>query len=183
MEFKTLNQQQLIDYLPTAKKGILVIGKPSVGKTYSMKKFIKEFNQNLINETESMYGSIKEVDLYEMNRLTRLNIDIFKSHRDYLENELPSCITDQFNQRYNFSMYLDDIGNESHQINNFGNKTSVFADIITKFYKTKLPTQNLFATTNFSIKDLKEIYGERITERLLEMCEVIILDDINRRYI
>jgi DNA replication protein DnaC len=178
---KTMTQQELINYLPTTTKGVLVIGKPSVGKTYSMKNFIKEFN-NKVKESGTTFGQIKEVDLYEMNRLTRLNIDIFKSHKDYTENELPACITDAYNERYNFSMYIDDIGNESHQINNFGNKSSVFADIITKFYKTKLSTQNLFATTNFSIKDLKEIYGERVTERLLEMCEVIILDDINRRH-
>jgi DNA replication protein DnaC len=180
MKALTMNQEQLNEYLLTSTKGILLLGAPSVGKTFIINKFIKEYNLKI--KEQGIYGQIKEVDLYEMNRLTKLNIDIFKSHKDYTENELPSCITDAYNERYNYSLFIDDVGSESHQINNFGNKSSVFADIITKFYKSKLNTQRFFATTNYSLKDLKSIYGERITERLLEMCEVIILDDINRRH-
>lgn len=65
---------------------------------------------------------------------------------------------------------LEDLGNDSVCVNNYGNKTNPIHDLIEHRYDNFLFT---FITTNLTNKSILERYGERINDRLNEMCEII----------
>jgi GTPase SAR1 family protein len=184
MEIIKLTQKELAEWLPTAERGVIVCGLPSVGKTYTMKHWISDYNMRTGPDCliPQHYGKIKTIDLWEVNRLMRLGIDPFIENINYPENKLPACITTKYNERYNFSIFLDDIGAEQPEIQSFGNRSSAFVDIVIKFYNTRLETQHLYGTTNLTQEQIKTTYGLRVLERLYEMCDIVQLDDINRRH-
>ena len=65
---------------------------------------------------------------------------------------------------------IDDLGNEPSEVHRWGNITSPIADIVERRYALRLFT---IITTNLTLDQIKEHYGERIGDRLIEMCEVI----------
>lgn len=73
---------------------------------------------------------------------------------------------------------IDDIGTEQIP-NNYGTKLDVFELIIQQMYNKNF--ERLCLTSNLSVKELQERYGERVVSRLNQMCHVIVLDDTNLR--
>lgn len=69
-------------------------------------------------------------------------------------------------------LYLDDIGQEPTEVKSYGNGITPFAEIVAKRYNSQLP---LIVTSNLSTADFKRKYGERVSDRIREMAEVIII--------
>jgi hypothetical protein len=73
----------------------------------------------------------------------------------------------------NENVFLDDLGNEGYH-NDYGKKTEAACDYITQFhfeYFLKGKQKGRFlATTNLTDAQLIERYGQRVFDRLLEMC-------------
>lgn len=65
---------------------------------------------------------------------------------------------------------IDDIGVEPTEIMNFGSRYQPIVDIIYGRYDKKLPT---IYTTNLDWSDIKNKYGPRVMDRLIEQCVVI----------
>lgn len=61
---------------------------------------------------------------------------------------------------------IDDFGTEPKEILNYGNCLTPMTDLITYRYDEQLFT---LLTTNLTFAQIKEVYGERIADRLLEM--------------
>ena len=75
-------------------------------------------------------------------------------------------------------LYLDDVGTEPLISQDFGNKIAPFAYLISERYPNRLPT---IITSNISLDDIGKRYGERIRDRLVEMCEVLVFESKSYR--
>lgn len=75
-------------------------------------------------------------------------------------------------------LVLDDIGIEPTEGNSYGNITTPVSDVIFERHATQRPT---IFTSNLPLPDLAEKYGERIADRLREMCVVISFNESTYR--
>ena len=75
-------------------------------------------------------------------------------------------------------LYVDDVGTEPPVSQEFGNKIAPFAYLISERYPNRLPT---IITSNISLDDMGKRYGERIQDRITEMCEIIVLESKSYR--
>ncbi len=65
---------------------------------------------------------------------------------------------------------IDDLGNEPSEVHRWGNITSPVADILERRYAQRLFT---IVSTNLTLEQIKGHYGERVSDRLIELCEII----------
>ncbi len=130
-------------------KGIMLAGPVGCGKTTILKVFqrlgLTAFRDccNLIR----LYSSYQDKDEF---------------FRDYAYQK----------PRKEEGMLLDDFGSED-LVSEFGNKTSVTAEIIRYRYNSRLITH---FTTNLTAKEIGDVYGDRIKSRLREMVNFISFD-------
>jgi len=73
---------------------------------------------------------------------------------------------------------IDDLGSEEPSIINYGSHQHPVYDVLSHRHIKKMPT---FITTNLTSKQIEERYGERIRDRLREMCNEIKLTGISKR--
>lgn len=66
---------------------------------------------------------------------------------------------------------IEDVGREPAELLDYGNVLSPIADIIEYRYDAQLFT---LLTTNLNPREIRERYGERIADRLNEMCDKIV---------
>lgn len=71
-----------------------------------------------------------------------------------------------------YGLFLDDIGTDEYR-KNFGNSTNVVADILTRRYNNKVPNIMTHGTTNLTGEQMRLLYGERLTSRILGMWNII----------
>lgn len=70
-------------------------------------------------------------------------------------------------------LVIDDLGCEQSDIKLYGNTVSPMAEIICERYDRMRTT---IFTTNELASDIKKIYGDRIADRMREMCEVVKME-------
>lgn len=70
-------------------------------------------------------------------------------------------------------LLIDDLGCEQTDVMQYGNTVSPIAELICARYDNMLTT---IITTNERASDFKETYGDRIADRLREMCTVVKVD-------
>lgn len=70
-------------------------------------------------------------------------------------------------------LIIDDLGCEQADVKLYGNTVSPMAEIICERYDRMLTT---IFTTNELASDFKKIYGDRIADRMREMCEVVKME-------
>tara|TARA_R110000782_G_scaffold196806_1_gene286070 strand:- start:1074 stop:1550 length:477 start_codon:yes stop_codon:yes gene_type:complete len=157
---KTVNREQLAVevelHRQKGSKGLLVLGEPGMGKTYSLKthRMVSAIDLALDYQTmgiESVKEKINAMMSYEGLKVT-----------------------------------IDDLGSED-RVKNFGTDLDPIAFVIQKIYSINQinPDQpvRLFMTSNFLPKTLTEKYGERVMDRLYELCDIVNLKDTNLRRI
>lgn len=138
---------------PMFKKGLFLFGKTGRGKTHTLYAIYNGLHGDRCSQV-NVWQNI----LYEMKESFGNN-----SLKDTMVN-----ITD------NRFIFLDDVGVEkdsewSHEM---------FYMLINNIY-TKNKT--LFITTNLSLKEFQERYGDRIIDRLTEICDFYEMTGINQR--
>lgn len=132
-------------------KGILLIGKIGTGKTLIM---------NTIIDMISMFSN-KIFTCKHAIELSKI------ANSEYIE----------MNKKK--PMFVDDIGKESKQSNDYGTVFSPITDLFAMRYNYGAWT---FATSNYTLeKGLTGHYGETITDRFKEMFNVFILKGNSRR--
>ena len=126
-------------------KGILIAGKNGVGKTVILKSF------------------------FEIIKM--LNIRVV---RGYHSKELAAKLVDKEVLIDNLKrpLFIDDLGKESLEANNFGTKIQPIADLISLRYDLGSMT---FATTNYNFETLTKFYGITTTDRFKEMFNIMEL--------
>lgn len=70
-------------------------------------------------------------------------------------------------------LLIDDLGTEQADIRQYGNSVSPIAEILMERYDRMLPT---VITTNEPESAFAGIYGDRIADRLREMCTIIVME-------
>lgn len=132
-------------------KGIFLIGGTGTGKTYILWALVNHFDSNE----------------YTVNNFVELLSQMREYSRDGSYYEQLKGFTRKIR-------FIDDIGAE---------KSSDFSHemlylIINRFYENE---QQVFLSSNLSLEEFKERYGDRILSRISEMCGIIELTGEDRR--
>ena len=145
-------------------KGIILIGNPGVGKTYAMREWAKTKKIGWGHPgLPSVYKELRDLS-------TKL---IFTKCELLGPNYLLQFIEEH-------EMWLDDLGYESTECVSYGTRFSPIQDLI--FHRHKLfPTRKTSFTTNYTIPQLEQKYGQGVASRIQEMCNVIIVTGKDRR--
>jgi DNA replication protein DnaC len=75
-------------------------------------------------------------------------------------------------------LFIDDLGREPKEANDYGNKSEPLIDLISVRYDLGSWT---FATTNFKKETLSEFYGAAIVDRFEEIFNTIVIEGSSRR--
>ena len=134
--------------------GIFISGTIGAGKSILMRAFLKI------------------VEKYTGFRI--FDADCKNFNRQYIEITEEEGI-DYFKYR---PMYFDDLGREGKQVKVYGTEISPVTDVLFQRYDTGAYN---FATSNYSISDLKKMYGSAIADRLNSMFNVFEMKNKSRR--
>lgn len=149
-------------------KGICIIGEIGAGKTAMMKVY-----QRLLKDTPMRFKLVNGYDL-----------------RDLSELYTTEQIKDSYGGGYFGDLYIDDIGFASG-VKRYGNDVNLIRDILIERYDLFISSgfrthvsSNLVVALKNDIKEvptLQKLYGERVIDRLKEMCELITFKGESQR--
>jgi len=154
---KTLTRKELaieVELQKEKSKGMLIMGNPGVGKTYLVK-------------TPRMVTA------------TQLALDYQAYGMQGIKDKINAMITYE-----NLNVTIDDLGLEPQKVKNFGNEIDPVEWVILQIYSVNQLADKpikLWLTTNYNMETLTNFYGERVVDRLHEMCDIVILKDTNLR--
>lgn len=141
--------------------GLMLIGCVGCGKTLAIKAMTPQ----------SIF-----IDLADVGSL-----EVLQKHTRFIEGE---AVEKWWLIEGNTSVILDDLGNEQMQ-NDYGVKTEVVSNFIMKWYSDVFKNENkksrLHITTNLDRAQLKERYGDRVVDRLLEMVSPFFFTNTSNR--
>lgn len=145
------------------EKGIFLVGDIGVGKTVLMKTM-----QVLFRETERKFRWV--------------NCLAFK---DMLEEGMTAAeIKTMYGRSFKCDLYIDDLGLGKSDYNKYGNVTNIISEIIferdelyvSENFRTHL-SSNIPTTVSSSVlpevKSIERMYGDRILDRIKQMCNLI----------
>lgn len=137
--------------------GLLIMGKAGVGKTWVLTAIMNDVLENCFKWKEKM---TTHVAYYPTS---------------YLLYQLRGQDRDAFNNAISVSwLFLDDFGSEN--ITDFAREH--FFTILDLRCQQKKPT---FITTNLTMNEIGQKYGERFVSRLKEMCVPMVLEGPDKR--
>lgn len=150
--------ERILQWINGRHNFLVYLGNAGIGKTY--------FCAAMFAAIFTKYKSVRYWNESELLKRIRSSMDDCKG--DYLE-ALQYLIDDDF-------VMLDDIG--STGLNDW--RKEIIFDAIDERYNTMKPT---IVTSNFSIKEFKEFFHERVSSRLFskENCIIEILDGYDLR--
>jgi DNA replication protein DnaC len=172
LDFEPRNLPEIIAKIETGEtmgnRGILVMGVPGCGKTARLQFISRKLGIKMKTATEIAEFALNYPDeLDEFIGCGRL-YDVNPPH---------------FND-----LIIDDIGTEPAEINRYGTRYDIIADVICRRYNY-FPRRITHFSTNLSLRDKDGInqiearYGQRIYSRLCEMCSFITLRGGDRRQV
>ncbi|HTJ53754.1 MAG TPA: hypothetical protein VL443_30070 [Cyclobacteriaceae bacterium] len=145
-------------------KGILLMGKPGTGKTHLM---------NFFSSNPRMSYNIPTCKhIAEQYRTGWKNNDM--DTIEYYSSPQKAYHNNRYNQS-EFGICFGDLGAET-EANNYGNKKNVIEEIVFTRYEKGLKFISNHFTTNLDGEDIGKIYGDRMKDRLREMCNVLLLN-------
>jgi len=129
--------------------GILLVGSKGTGKTTIMRVLIQILK----------YAFVVVDEIYSK----KLTAEIKCKGISYFERRI---------------LFIDDIGKENVEANDYGTKINPFVDLIGSRYEIGSLT---FATSNYKIETLSTIYGDTITDRFKEIFNIYELIGESKR--
>jgi DNA replication protein DnaC len=149
-------------------KGILLMGGLGVGKTHLMSFFTQNQKQSYkmvsCRQVENQWleaGKVKDDPVDVIAKYTTAQ-PIAVNSSPFGHKEIGVC--------------FDDLGTESIPSKRFGEEKNVMAEIIMGRYDNRMNEKTHF-TTNLDPDGIQKLYGDRVRDRLREMCNVIMFDD------
>ena len=157
-----LNREELQTFINRWKqskktKGILLMGKPGVGKTTALGNLYGEWRRD---------GSRQSYDIISCDSLVMRYM--LKGMESFMDKQGKLNITEKV---------IDDLGTEQNATH-YGNTLNLMQLLIQQWYDLDHPKHY---STNLNLNELKERYGPRVVDRLKEMCHFIVLEDTNFR--
>ncbi len=141
---------------PNAKKWLLIIGTVGTGKTTLANAVCDVLNA--INKA-TQYGMwadvVKKISAINLSQMAREESTRLQDYKKALR------------------LFIDDLGTETDNVKVYGNTISPITETILERYdNTNLTT---IITSNLNLEQIKQNYGERIADRLQEMCNKIVI--------
>ena len=154
------NENKMIPY--SLKKGLLIIGSCGRSKTFCFERIFHYFTTKF--NPEKKYQRVNAYDIQiECEKKGLEAIHSFKYQRIQEEHSLF------------YNMYIDEIGSEQNIVNHYGNKIHPLEAFLFERYRVFTRYNKLtHCTTNLTLDQLKENYGDRIYSRLFEMFNIIV---------
>jgi DNA replication protein DnaC len=152
------NVRESFEKIRSTRKGMYIYGGVGSGKTHTIYALAKQ-TQGTLN-VKTKFWNCTEL-------LREIRMDFGRDNRDkkWVEETLLN---------FNGLLFLDDIGSE--KMTEWVEET--FYLIVNKRYNSMLP---IIFTSNLPIEDLSKRIGDRITSRIVEMCDIFKLDGKDRR--
>lgn len=158
------DNRKMVDFGLVPGKGLLLIGNIGVGKTMMMKTM-----QVVLRESPRRFRWVNCLEF-----------------KDMLEDQMkPSEIKEMYGRGLKCDLYIDDLGLGRSDFNRFGNVTNIISEIlferdelfVSDGYRTHL-SSNVPTTVKSDappeVKSLERMYGDRILDRMKQMCNQII---------
>jgi hypothetical protein len=159
---------RLVDYNISHTKGILLMGGLGVGKSHLMSFFFQNQKASYVmaqcNVIESKWNTAKPEDPDVINYYSG---HVNGASNPYGHQEIGFC--------------FDDLGTETIPSKRFGEQKNVLNEIILNRYARKLDFNKTHITTNLNGDQIIELYGDRLNDRLQEMCNVIVFTSTRSR--
>lgn len=178
------NVEQCFNQLVESKnngKGSIIMGEVGVGKTVTMNRFIHEVIYNNI-ETEQRRFLLYSTNQVRINQISR-----------HIYDHAPSAtIARDLRMLYNNTIYnppenrgiglfIDDIGNGSSSIPIYGAILYPVVDVLQNFFMNGENPNYLYFTSNLGPEELQRVVGPRLWDRIIQKCDIIILNGPNLR--
>lgn len=144
-------------------KGILLLGIPGIGKTHLMNFFAKNPHASYTVPT------CKVITEKYVQKFVRDDMSVIEYYSSLQKAEFGHI----YDQEY-LGICFGDLGAESEG-NSYGNKRNVIEEIVFNRYESKIPFKYTHFTSNLDANMIKEKYGDRMRDRLREMCNVLVL--------
>jgi len=152
------NIRGMFEKMRETRKGMYIYGGAGTGKTHTA--------YALYQNTFDKIGVYRRFwNVTELLRDIRQDMDRDRYEKRRTEDDL---------MEFRGVLFLDDFGAE--KMTDWVLET--FYLIINKRYENMLPT---IFTSNFTIKELAERIGDRITSRLVETCDIVPMEGADRR--
>lgn len=145
-------------------KGIVLAGKPGVGKTHLMNFFAKN--------PKASYSIPTSKTITEKYASGWVSEE--KSTIEYYSELKRADFGHQWDQTY-LGYCFGDLGSES-EANSYGNKRNVIEEIVFNRYEANIPNFYTHFTTNLNPKELETKYGLRFRDRVKEMSNFLVLE-------
>lgn len=145
-------------------KGILLMGGLGVGKSHLMSTFF----HNQIRCYKMVSCRKIEGDWNTWNAKTEAQDPI-----EFYSREISVAVNSNRFGHQQIGVCFDDLGVETVPSKRFGEEKNVMAEIILGRYENGLNLQFTHFTTNLTLERIKVLYGDRVLDRLKEMCNLI----------
>lgn len=177
-------------------KGLVLMGPTGTGKTFTMYYILNDISNELMlrvskdfeevvknfNYGDGFYALEREYDKYNLRIRAIFNRDIvWVKLVDFALRVKEETIQKNISENQALKKYLDadflfldDLGSE----NNSEWTRMLLYKIIDYRYSNNKTT---FVTTNFTTKEIKDIYSDRVLSRLQAMCRVVMLKGEDKR--
>lgn len=143
------------------KIGLILIGGVGCGKTISMRALAHRAN----------FIDLADVD----------SLELLQRHTRFVDGE---AVEKWWMMEGDHSIVLDDLGNEPIK-NEYGVKIEVVSNFIMKWYadvfKNSHKKARMNITTNLDWAGITARYGDRVSDRLMEMCKPVLLTSQSNR--
>lgn len=136
------------------KAGMMVIGNIGVGKTTLMKAVAATYR----------IVEAKPITMVDAVNASIMGVEDKRSFEQLKDSTM---------------LAIDDLGTEQLTAKSYGNETTPMVELLTNRYNKRMFT---IITTNLSDKELAERYGERMADRLVELCDTIYYDGNKKSY-
>ena len=149
-----VNRQEAENYLKAKYRGAILIGSPGVGKT------------TIVRHPRMVSASVLAME-FQAGGLEAVK-GLINPQLEYNNN----------------TVIIDDLGLED-DVKHFGNGLDPIAYVIQSLYDTNQQYPDnpviLYLTTNLKKEELIDKYGIRVVERIWELCDRVLIDDVNLR--
>lgn len=145
------------------ERGVIAAGKPGNGKTTLLRAIYYAYQQ-------------MHKDYEPETELRKYYSCIFRTAKDYAQRV--KSIEDADEVAKKGFVYIDDLGEEPASMQHYGNIVTPIVDIIERKY---IYRDFLAISTNLNYTQIADKYGQRVAERLVEMCQPIKFENESYR--